>query len=140
MGGLFALARALFGHLPLCALAGGLVGVITGFFTGLYEIGNPTLVLSGGDQVRLGLALGLVGWLVVLFILAAWFRYRLGGIALPALVTALLTGVITVLILEALHLPALSVPIGLVAGIAIGFVLCAACRRLGVDPGRPSRG
>jgi hypothetical protein len=140
MAWLFALARGLFGQLPLCALVGGLVGTFTGFFFGLGQLSAPTVVYTWTDLLRVGLGFGIAGWLLVLFVLAAWFRYRVGQIALVSLVTAVVTAILVVIVLNAVNLPVLSVPIGLVVGLIVGLVFCALCRRFDLPLTRPQRG
>lgn len=124
MPALFALARALFGKLSLCALAGGIVGAVAGFLFGLVLPLYPPSTLTLPDVLKAGVVLGLAGWLLVLMVIGVWLRYGMAAIAAPALVNALLTGVLTVAFNDLAQLPAAATLIGIVIGIFVGTVLC----------------
>lgn len=75
-----------------------------------------------------GLALGLIAWVVILFLLYMVANYSLGSIFLSSLVTCLLASVATALIVNSLHhRQYLGMLVGWIVGFAIGRMLCAAC-------------
>src|SRR5947208_11702479 len=117
MGALFAFAKALFGRLPWCSLAGGLAGVITGFIFSLFQVQNPTIVLTVQEVLLVAVVLGLVAWLFVLLVIGVWLKYGAGTIALQTFVTALLTALATVYLNNIIKLPYLAVILGWLAGI-----------------------
>ena len=129
MGTFVALAKAMFGKLSLCALVGGLVGAITGFFFSLFQLQNPGLVLTVLQVLAMGIELGLLGWLFVLLVVGVWLHYGAGSIAFQALVNALLTSILVVFFNNLLQLPAVAVPIGMLIGILVGYLLCILCGR-----------
>jgi len=129
MGALFAFAKALFGKLPWCSLAGGLAGVITGFVFSLFQVQNPTIVLTLQEVLLIAVVLGLVAWLFLLLVIGVWLKYGVGAIALQTFVTALLTAIATVYLNNIIKLPYLAVILGWLVGILIGYLLCLFCRR-----------
>jgi hypothetical protein len=129
MGALFAFAKALFGKLPWCSLAGGLAGVITGFIFSLFQVQNPTIVLTLQEVLLIAVVLALVAWLFLLLVIGIWLKYGVGPIALQTFVTALLTAIATVYLNNIIKLPYLAVILGWLIGILIGYLLCLFCRR-----------
>ncbi|PYS99107.1 MAG: hypothetical protein DMF63_13640 [Acidobacteria bacterium] len=129
MGALLAFAKLFFGKLPWCSLAGGLAGVVTGFVFSLFQIQNPTIILTMPQIVQIAAVLGLVSWLFLLLVIGVWLKYGIKSIALQTFVTAFLTAFFTVYLSNLLNLPYLTVILGLLAGILIGYILCLFCRR-----------
>jgi acid phosphatase family membrane protein YuiD len=133
MGALFAFAKALFGKLPWCSLAGGIAGIITGFIFSLFQVQNPTLVLTLQELLLIAVVLGLVAWLFLLLVIGVWLKYGVGAIALQTFVTALLAAIATVYLNNIIKLPYLAVILGWLVGILIGYLLCLFCRRYSPD-------
>jgi len=129
MNALFAFGRTLFGRLNLCALSGALSGAATGFFFGLlqFHLEAEGLPLSGSEIVVVALLLGLLGWVTVLVVVGVWLRYKMQAIALPALINAVLTSVLTVYVSNVIQLPALASLVGLLIGILVGAIFCWLC-------------
>jgi hypothetical protein len=113
----------------LCAASGALAGGFAGAVLGLLQTPPNAIVLSAAQALRVGLVLGLVGWLLILLVIGVWFHYGVGTIAGPALVNAILSALLTVLLCEALHVPILDALIGLLAGTLVGWILCLLCGR-----------
>ena len=123
-----ALGRAIFGHLPFCAIPGAFVGVLVGAFVSLLQILHP-VHFTGAQAFVTGLALGLVGFAAILGILVLFFHYSLAAIFLPTLVNALLVGIAVVAVLNAVQRPATGAFLGFIIGLIVGSLLCfAACR------------
>ncbi len=112
----------------ICALAGGFCGGVAGALLGLYQAADPAFRLSGPEVWQMGLLLALVAWIGVLVVIGLWLHYGLRATALPALVTAVIVSIITVAIANKVHVPPLTVWIGLIVGTLIGAALCAFCR------------
>jgi len=129
MKALFALAKAIFGKLPICSLVGAIIGSIAGFFFGMLQSQLVLPVLPMIDVLRMGLLLALVGWLIVLLIVGVWLRYGVKAIALQALINAILTAVLTVFANNLIQKPIFATLIGLLIGILVGYILCWYCRR-----------
>ena len=121
---LFAFFVALFGKLPFCSLPGAVAGALVGLACAGYELDNPGLVLVVHQLIVTGLLLGFVGLLLVLFLFGVLLRYGVVRIFWPALVNALLTGVLTVFACHALGIPGAFGWLGLLIGIVVGAVLC----------------
>ncbi len=129
MGALVAFAKALFGKLPWCSLAGGLAGVISGFVFSLFQVQNPTILLTIQQIFQIAVVLGLIAWLCLLLVIGIWLKYGIGSIALQTFVTSFLTAFFTVYLSDIVNLPYLTVILGWVVGILIGYLLCMFCRR-----------
>ena len=129
MGALFAFAKALFGKLPWCSLAGGVAGIITGFVFSLFQVQNPTIVLTIQQILQIAAILGLISWLFLLLVIGVWLKYGIPSIALQTFVTAFLTAFFTVYLSNVINLPYLTVILGWLVGILIGYLLCLFCRR-----------
>ncbi|HEY6045033.1 MAG TPA: hypothetical protein VIU65_00435 [Pyrinomonadaceae bacterium] len=125
----FALAKAIFGKLPICALVGAIIGAIAGFFFGMLQLELALPVLPIIDVLKIGLLLALLGWLVVLLVVGVWLHYGVSAIALQAMINAILTAVLTVYANNIIHQPIFATLIGLLIGILVGFILCWYCRR-----------
>src|SRR6266571_4026975 len=119
--------RALFGRLPFCSMPGAGVGAFAGVVLGIVMVQEPGLAVTFGQLVVIGAILGVVGFLMVLLLLGVWLHYGVAAIALPAFVNAILTGVLSVLIVHALRVPAIAAFLGAAVGAAIGAVLCGLC-------------
>jgi len=128
MGALFALAKALFGKLPWCSLAGGLAGILTGFIFSLFQVQNPTIAPTMQEILLIALVLGLIAWLFLLLAIGVWLKYGISSIALQTFVTAILTAIATVYFSYLVNLPYLTVILGWIVGIFIGYLLCLFCR------------
>lgn len=130
----------LFGKLPFCSVAGALVGVIAGTLLGLCEAALPAGMPSLGDVVATALALGLLGWFSIILMFGVWLHYGIAQIAPPALPNALLTALLTVWINFLIRMPAIAVPLGMLAGILVGLMLCRFCRPVNKGSGRLADG
>jgi hypothetical protein len=126
---LLAIAKALFGKLSLCALAGGIAGAVSGGMFGIVLEGYPAHTLPLLSQLQAGLILGAVAWIVLLIVIGVWLHYGLGQIAAQAFVNAIITSVLTVLLAYAIHIAWLATIIGMLVGILVGTILCLFCRR-----------
>ena len=124
---LVVIAHALLSRVPFCSLAGMLVGSITGTLFGLTLFAHPGASLDLKTLLGIGLLLGLLGFVFVLFFIGVLLRYGIGQIFLPGLVNALITAVITVLVDYVLQVPELAGWVGLLIGLLVGAILCRLC-------------
>ncbi len=131
MKALFALAKAIFGKLPICSLVGAIIGSIAGFFFGMLQSQLTLPVLPMIDVLRIGLLLALLGWLIALLVVGVWLHYGVAAIALQAFINAILTAILTVYANNLIQQPIIATFIGLVIGILIGYILCWYCRKRG---------
>ncbi len=134
------LGQLLFGKLPFCSVVGAYIGVIAGTIIGLAQPAFLGMTPSLAALFVNSLPLALAGWVFVLLLFGLWLHYGLGVIALPAAVNAILTAFLTLWLCLLGHLPALDVPIGMVVGILVGWVLCRFCRPLSRATGRLANG
>lgn len=121
----------------LCAASGAIAGGLVGLLVGLFQL-QPPGVIPSADVVRVALILGIFAWLVVLLIVGLWLHYGVGPIALQSLVTTLLTSLLTVYLANKVHLPPLSVWIGILIGTLVGWLLCRFCGDKTFSAGRAS--
>lgn len=124
-----AAATALFGRFSFCAKIGAIVGIIAGSFFALLQGSSPAATFAPQELLLMGIALALVGWLFVLLAVGIWLRYGAAAIAGPALLNALITAILTVLVCDFFGLPALDWIFGLVIGLLVGTLLCRLCER-----------
>ncbi|MEK6274343.1 MAG: hypothetical protein AABM30_03310 [Actinomycetota bacterium] len=128
-----ALLYRLIASFGICAAAGAIDGILTGFVFGLFRTAMAHHARPADKLLLAALILGGAGWLVVLFVVGVAHRYGIRAIALPALFTSLLTSIATVFIVNA-HLQAVGALVGLVVGLLVGSLLCALCERLASRP------
>jgi hypothetical protein len=118
----------------LCAASGAICGGLAGMVMGFYQGPPGAVVLTAAQAFQTGLVLGFIGWMVLLLVIGAWLHYTASAIALPALVNALLSSVLTVFICNALNIPIIDVLVGLLIGTLVGWLLCLLCGRW-AEPG-----
>jgi hypothetical protein len=102
----------------ICALTGSLAGSIAGMICGLALLAVPSHTIPFQQALQIGIVLGIVVWLIVLFLLLAFGRYSAGAVLWPSLFTCLLVSIVTVLIVNALH----QTYLGMLLGWIIGFL------------------
>lgn len=124
------IAALMFGRLSLCALSGGLVGVIVGFFIGTYLWLEPGPLIVP-DLVLAAMILGMPAFGFVLALVGLWLRYGVATVFLPLLVNAFFTAWLTVWFNSEIQMPSLGAPAGLIVGVLVGSLLCYLCRRFG---------
>jgi len=124
------LAARLFATLTVCMAAGGIVGTIAGLVYGLVRDEFTDAPRPARKLLIGGLILAGVGWAVVLFVVGVLFRYGVFAIALPSLVTALLTAIATVFLVDLRGVSTVGALVGLLVGLLIGAILCELCEWL----------
>src|SRR5688572_29420987 len=129
MNMLKAISLKLFGKVPFCGLNGGILGIIVGFLFGLLQFAHPTADHAVSEIIIIILTMILVSWAYVLLVVGVWLRYGAKQIALPLLLSAAITGTLTVLANLLLNQIALAVPVGWLIGIVVGTLLCWLCNR-----------
>lgn len=111
----------------VCAVSGAIAGAVVGGLFGLVEFVGahptmPRLVLIG---VAIGLSL--FAWLVVLLIVGVFGNYGALTIAGRSLVTSLIVGILTVLLVYAIQAGLFGMLLGWIVGFLVGKMLCALC-------------
>ncbi len=113
----------------LCAVSGALCGGFAGMVMGFYQSKPGAGTLTPVQALQVGLALGFVGWVMLLVVIGAWLHYGTSAIALPALLNAMLSSILTVFACNALKFPIIDTVLGLVMGTLVGWLLCRLCDR-----------
>jgi hypothetical protein len=112
----------------VCAAAGALVGAVAGL---VFELGRlPLGSLSTSDVVQVGLILGFAGWLAALIVIGLWLHIGIAVMAWRSFFTAIITGVLTILVLNKTPYHILFVWIGILIGTLVGWLLCLLCRKI----------
>jgi hypothetical protein len=134
------LGQLLFGKLPFCSVVGGVIGVLVGTFMGLSEAALSPGMPPLASIISNSLLLALLGWIFVVALFGVWLHYGVAQIAPPAAVNAILTSFLTVWLNLMLRMPVLATPVGLLAGILVGLILCRFCRPISKATGRLTNG
>lgn len=115
------------GKFGICATVGGMAGGITGLILGamLRPLSAHHVPLSVAAIT--GALIGVVAWIVILWILTVIGHFVFGDVALPALFTSLLVSIIVALVVDALDGPSISMLLGWFIGFVIGALLCELC-------------
>jgi|SRR5579863_1152232 len=116
------------GRQGICAIVGAIAGAFTGAIFGLWLAAMTHSVLVG-QALAVGLVLGLIAWMGILFLLLAMGHYSLSSVLIPSLVTCVVASVVTALSVNAVHHPDEGVLMGWILGFLIGRLFCAACKR-----------
>lgn len=93
------------------------------FLVGSPPAPSPTFIW------QIALALSLVAWLIVLVVVGLFGNYGVLRIAAQALVTAILTGTLTVWAIYSLHVGWCGMLLGWLVGFVVGKCLCLMCFR-----------
>ena len=111
----------------ICAVSGAIAGAFVGGVLGLVEFVTANPQLPG--PVVLGVAVGLsvIAWLVVLTLVGVFGNYGVLMIARKSLVTTGITGILTVLLVHAIHAGLTGMLLGWIIGFLVGRTLCAFC-------------
>ena len=92
-------------------------------------LNRPAVENHEVSRISVAVVLGLIAWLFLLLVIGVWLKYGIGSIALQTFVTAFLTAFFTVYLSNIINLPYLTVILGWLVGILIGYLLCLFCRR-----------
>ncbi len=111
----------------ICTIVGIIAGSFTGLLFGPLLLGAPKHQIPVYLAAGLGLILGLLSWLLVLWMLGVMTDYIVGDVALPVLLNCLLASTLTALWVNFLHRPYLAMPLGWIIGFAVGRLLCVIC-------------
>jgi hypothetical protein len=126
--------NAFLARLGICAAVGCMAGSFVGlFFAGLL-LALPRHSIALGVAAILGACLGIVGWILIVLVLHFVAHYLLVDVLLPALGTTLVVSVLTALIVNAVDIPALSIILGWLIGLAVGAALCRLCTAISAGP------
>jgi hypothetical protein len=109
----------------LCAVSGAIAGGITGLLFGLAQLSSGKIAMTAAAET--GIVLGFIAWIAILVVVGLWLHYGPRVIALPSLITSLVTAVLTVFIGNQLSIPILDVWIGLLVGTVVGAIFCRLC-------------
>lgn len=127
MNALSAISRVLFGRMTICTHAGALVGIIAGFVIG-FAVSETARRPSWEEIIAIGSLSGLTAWLLVVLFFGLLLHYGVRPIAVPALINALLIGILTTFFGGLMPSPLLAILIGLIIGLIVGALLCTLCR------------
>jgi hypothetical protein len=114
----------------ICAVVGAIAGSITGMFFGLTLVAAPAHAFPLTWAIGIGIALGLLDWILVIIGLALC-GYQLLAVLLPAVVTCVTTSIFVTFYLDTLlytFAGMFGMLIGWFLGLAIGLLLCQICR------------
>jgi hypothetical protein len=115
-------------RLGVCAIAGIIVGMLTGGAVALVDWLHGPLALTNAELLRFWALTALFGWLVLLFVLVVLSRWSFASVALPALVNSVLVSGLTLILCRATGLYAWGFWIGILAGLLVGLILCGLYR------------
>jgi len=135
---LVALARLLFGKLPVCALVGGMVGASGGALLGMYMVDADPAVWPDAARVWAALLLAAVGAALAILLLVGAER-RPATVIPPILVNAVLTSLANVYLNILVHVPGLALLVGWLAGVLVGLLLCWIWCGFGLSAGSGKR-
>src|ERR1035441_5123609 len=99
----------------ICALCGSIAGAFSGFIFGLARLGAPSFHPAIELTIIVGVVLGLVAWVGILFFIGILADYGVWQIFWQALVNCELTSLLTVLVVGAIH--------ATLSGMLIGWIL-----------------
>jgi hypothetical protein len=111
----------------ICAVTGSIAGAIVGGLYGLVDFASGNAPMPPAVLFELAIGLSLAAWVAVLFIVGVLGNYGAIVIAGQALVTCLLTGLVTVYLIHAAHAGLFGMLLGWIIGFLIGKALCAMC-------------
>lgn len=112
----------------ICAITGALAGSFTGTVFGLSLIVAPGYRVSAGQASWVGAALGLIAWIVILWLLLVMGHYLLNSVLVPSLVTCLVVSVVTTWVVNLVHQPGFGPLIGWIVGFLLGRLFCLTCK------------
>ena len=113
----------------VCAASGAIAGAIVGGLFGLVYVLAASPMIPPTLLFEISAGLSLAAWVAVLLIVGVFGNYGVVTIAARALVTCLLTGIITVWVIYLAHAGGYGTLLGWIVGFLIGKTLCAACSR-----------
>lgn len=115
-------------RLGVCAIAGMIVGMLTGGAIAIVDWLDGPLAPTNAELLRFWVLTALFGWLVLIFALVTLARWSFASVALPALVNAVLTSGLTLLLCRWTGLYAWGFWLGILAGLIVGYILCGLYR------------
>jgi hypothetical protein len=112
----------------ICAVSGAIAGAIVGYFFGLpYALAGSPHVPAVSWLWWVALGLSVFAWLVLLVIVGIFGNYGVVRIAVWALGTSLVTGILTVWAIYVLHIGFFGALLGWLIGFFVGKSFCAMC-------------
>ena|SRR5512140_3674070 len=111
----------------ICAVAGAIAGAFVGGVFGLVEYAAPGVVFPGTVLLAVAVGLSLLAWFGILVIVGVFGNYGALAIARQSLVTAVITGILTVLLVHATHAGLAGMLLGWIVGFLVGKALCRLC-------------
>lgn len=121
---------AFFSRLGVCANTGAIAGALTGMFLGGYLLTLPHHRIALRDAAIVGVGVGMIDWLAVIFVLVAVGRYVLSDVFLSSFFTCIVASTIAACTIDAVRVPALSMLVGLLVGLIVGAILCRLCGKV----------
>jgi len=109
-------------------LPGALVGSFAGFIMTLFQLENPTMVLSASQLLIIALLIAGTGLLLVLLLYGGLLKYGVAAIFPAAAANAIITSILVVFITWWMQSPTSASVIGLLIGVFVGAILCWLCR------------
>lgn len=123
------LERAL-NKLGICSTVGLMAGGITGFFLFCHYLNYPVPVFTDSELLKVAAMLWLFCFLVILFILFVFCRFKLGSVFIQTLINTLLSSFATTYIVNLTGAWLWAFFIGILIGLIIGRLLCFICNNL----------
>jgi len=112
-----------------CALCGAIAGGLTGFIFGFTQWAIPGIPLPVHVALNVGIMLGLLAYLAILFFIGVLGNFGVQQLLWPALFTSVLVSILVVLIMNRLDAKLFGTLLGWVIGLIVGRALCYACNR-----------
>ena len=125
---MFSKLSRMLGSAGICAITGTIAGSIVGMIFGLSLLAAPGHHVSLKDAAEVGLILGLLAWVVVLFILIAFGRYAPRAVLLPTIPTCFVTAILTTCLTDLLRATLCGMILGWIVGFLVGRGFCMFCR------------
>lgn len=112
----------------VCAVSGAIAGsIVGGIFGTVYALAGSPHAPNVSVVWEISLGLSVFAWLIVTVIVGVFGNYGVLNSAVKALVTSLVTGVVTVWLIYLLHIGFIGMLLGWLVGFFIGRFFCRRC-------------
>jgi hypothetical protein len=112
----------------VCAVSGAIAGsIVGGIFGSVYALAGSPHAPNVPVLWKIALGLSVFAWLIVVVMVGIFGNYGVLNAAVKALVTSLVTGVVTVWLIYLLHIGFAGTLLGWLVGFLIGRFFCKMC-------------